>query len=339
VRLAGMAAAVPQLKECTWEDTGFDAEQCELGMEQNLTPVRRSAEWEQCQSDFCVAAAERLMADLGWSPEQIDVVVMTTLTADYPIPATAIIVQDRLGIPKSALAFDLPVGGHGFLHGLQVVASMLSAGFLKRGLLLSGAVAKAPAKRGASTLEAVHGHCGTVCALEYCQGSPAMSFDSGGDGSTFEAFYMPVGGVRMPPRPEMFVDPDAAARACGFRLDSKKIGQLAQRELPLSVRRVMAHCGKAVSDFDGFYFNPLPMQDEANLRTELGIPFDRFHSEIREFGDGASGSAVLAMLARGASRLQSGCATSLIAGIGPGLAWGSAALPTENLVCSPILEV
>src|SRR5437867_1747287 len=128
VRLAGLAAAVPPLRELSWDDLGVAPDKCANARHRQTTPYRRMAKWEQCQSDFCVEAAKKLIADLGWRAEEIDLVVMTTLTADYPIPATAIVIQDRLGIPKSALAFDLPSGSLGFLHGLQVTASMLSAG-------------------------------------------------------------------------------------------------------------------------------------------------------------------------------------------------------------------
>src|SRR5258708_39843968 len=128
VRLAGLAAAVPTLHEFSWDDLGAAADRFSVARQRKVTPWRRAARIDQCQSDLCVDAARPLLAELGWEPNTIDVIVMATLTPDFPIPATAIIVQDRLGVPKSAAAFDLPSGGLGFLHGLQVAASMLGAG-------------------------------------------------------------------------------------------------------------------------------------------------------------------------------------------------------------------
>jgi 3-oxoacyl-[acyl-carrier-protein] synthase III len=340
VRLAGLAAAVPALEEFAWEELGADAGRFAVAQERRAIPWRRAARADQCQSDLCVEAARPLLCELGWDPSTIDVIVMATLTPDFPIPATAIIVQDRLGVPKTAAAFDLPSGGLGFLHGLQVAASMISNGCLKRALLLTGEVSKTPESSDcAMPHRAVHGHCGSVCALEYRPGIPAMFFDSGGDGSTFEALYMPVGGVRNPPRPEMFNDPEGVRFASDYVLDETAFGQMAIGELPGCVERVLKAAGKTVEDLDGCYFNPISHPVEAAIRKRVGIPYDRFHSLIPEFGGSGSGSIPLALAARGASRLRRGARTSLLAALGPGLAWSSAVVQTEDFVCGDILEV
>lgn len=340
VRIAGLAAAVPSLEEFSWEEFGPAAERYAVARQRRQKPWRRAARIDQCHSDLCVEAARPLLAELGWEPREIDVIVMATLTPDFPIPATAIIVQDRLGVPKTAAAFDLPSGGLGFLHGLQVVASMLSAGGLRKALLLTGQVSKTPESNDSVVLhQAVHGHCGSVCAVEHQPGSPAMFFDSGGDGSTFEALYMPVGGVRNPPRPEMFNTPDGVRFASDYVLDEAAFGEMALGQIPGSIRRVLEASANTPGNIDGCYFNPLAFPVESALRRRLGIPLDRFHSYIPEFGNSCSGSIPLAMTARGGSRLRCGGHTSLLAALGPGLAWSSAVVRTENLACPGILEV
>jgi 3-oxoacyl-[acyl-carrier-protein] synthase-3 len=340
VRLAGLATAVPPLEQLSWDDLGAVAERFVVARQRNEIPWRRAARADQCQSDLCVEAARPLLAELGWEPREIDVIVMATLTPDFPIPATAIIVQDRLGVPKTAAAFDLPSGGLGFLHGMQVAASMLSSGCLKKALLLTGEVSKTPeSSDSAAPHRAIHGHSGSVCALEYRAGSPAMFFDSGGDGSTFEALYMPVGGVRNPPRPEMFNDAAGLRFASDYTFDEAAFSGAAERELPGSIRRVAEAAGRSIEEIDSFYFNPLALPVEARIRKELGIPRDRFHSYVHEFGGGGSGAIPLAMVARGASRLRAAAQTSLLAGLGPGLAWSSAVINTANVVCPEVLEV
>jgi 3-oxoacyl-[acyl-carrier-protein] synthase-3 len=338
--MAGLAAAVPQLEEFLWEELDVCPDRFAVARRHRETPWRRKAHADQCQSDFCVEAAKLLLGELAWKPEEIDLIVMATLTPDYPIPATAIIIQDRLGLSKSAAAFDLPSGGLGFLHGLQVVASMLSTGGLKRALLLTGEVSKTPESSDAGTPHrAVHGHSGSVCALEHLPGSPAMLFDACGDGSTFEALYMPVGGVRNPPRPEMFENSEGIKFASDYVLDASVLGTTATREIPASVHRVLDAARLDIADVDECYSNPLAMPVEEAIRKDLGIARDRFHSWIPEFGASGSGSIPLAMLARGASRLRQGRRSSLLCGIGPGLAWGSAVLTTDGMVCPDILEV
>ena len=343
VRLAGIAAAVPPLRTMSWDELGIPPERFKRSRAFNRKPVVRGAQWEQCQSDFCQRAAEALLQDLSWSPSEVDVVVMVTITPDYPIPATAIIMQDRLGIPKTALAFDLPGSGATFFHGLQLVASMLSAGHLRRGLLLCGEVSKIVEGPDAiEDVEHICGHNGGVCALEHTPGAEPMIFHAGGDGALLKAFYMQVGGTRQPPQREMFSAEHQHAfdnPAVQFTHDVAACNDVVRRELPLSARGVLAYSGKSVADVDFCFVQPMGLDCEQALRAELGFRADRFHGRTREYGSGGSGGILLAMLARAASQLQSGHRTSLLTGLGAGLAWGSALIGTDRLVCPDIIEM
>ena len=71
---------------------------------------RRIVNSDQTSSDLCVNAAERLLELTQWGRDEIEIVVMITQSADYPIPATAIIIQDRLGLSRNTLAFDINLG-------------------------------------------------------------------------------------------------------------------------------------------------------------------------------------------------------------------------------------
>jgi 3-oxoacyl-[acyl-carrier-protein] synthase-3 len=339
VRIAGLSAAVPPVEEFSWSEIP-NAECFDTARSRGKTPYRRTAHIDQCQSDFCVDAATTLLVALGWVPGSIDAVVMATLTPDYPIPATAIIVQDRLGIPKSAAAFDLPSGSLGFLHGLQLVASMLNPGSMKRALLLCGQVAKTvgppddlPPHR------AIHGHSGSVCALEFSEDAEPMHFDTGGDGTECDAFYMPVGGVRNPPRPEMFKDAAGLRYASEYVLDLGRIGARAHDELPASMLRVLEVAGLTSRDIDACYLSDLPLPVESAIRRELHLPIDRVHGVSPDYGESGSGTIPLAMLTRSASRFSMGKQISLLSAMGPGLAWGSALITTDSIACPELLEI
>ncbi len=343
VRLAGIASAVPPLVTRDYADLGIAADRMKRARAFHRRPAVRAARWEQCQSDFCHAAAVKLMEDLAWEPASIDVVVLVTLTPDYPIPATAIILQDRLGIPKTALAFDLPGGSATLLHGLQLVGSMLSGGDLKRALLLCGEVSKlAEGPESIEGVEHICGHNGGAIAFEHAPGAAPMFFHTGGDGSEMTAFYMPVGGTRCPPESRMFTAENLATPdnpAMRFTLDMTRLQAVALRELPGSIAAVLAESGRSIADVDGCYVAPMGIDAEQALRARLGLRNDRFHGFTHEYGSGGSGSAILAMLARNAARLQAGRCTSLLAGIGAGLAWGSALITTDRLVCPDFVEL
>jgi len=343
VRLAGVAAAVPPVRKVEWQELGIPPERFKRARSFNGKPSVRAAKWEQCQSDFCARAAERLLHDLSWSPASVELIVMVTMTPDYPIPATAIIMQDRLGLSKSSVAFDLPGSGATLFHGLQLVSSILSSGCLRRALLLCGEVSKVVEGPDAiENVEHICGHNGGVLAFEHSPGAAPMCFNAGGDGAFDAAFQMPVGGTRRPPRREMFSTNGAATfdnPAVQFKLDLGVCDEVALRELPSSARAALAEAGERIEDIDFCFVQPMGITTEEALRAELGVRKDRFHGFTHEYGAGGSGGIVLGMLSRAASQLQNGPRTSLWTGIGAGLAWASAVIHTDGIVCPDLIEM
>ena len=72
-----------------------------------------------CTSDLCVRSAEKLIDTLGWDKKEIEVLIFVCQTPDYKMPATACIIQDRLGLSTSCMAFDVNLGCSGFVYGWQ----------------------------------------------------------------------------------------------------------------------------------------------------------------------------------------------------------------------------
>ena len=80
---------------------------------------RRFVDENTCASDLCFAAAEKLIADNNIDKSEIDLLVFLSQTPDYRMPATSILLQDRLGLPMSTMAFDIQLGCSGFIKNLE----------------------------------------------------------------------------------------------------------------------------------------------------------------------------------------------------------------------------
>src|ERR1700722_12501892 len=89
-------------------------------------------------SDMCRAAAERLMEKLGWEKDSIELLVLITQGPDVPLPATACLIQNRLGLPTSCAAFDVNLGCSGYVYGIWMVSQMLTSMSKGRALLMVG---------------------------------------------------------------------------------------------------------------------------------------------------------------------------------------------------------
>ena len=151
----------------------------------------------QCFSDLAFIAAERLLDELGWQRDEIDALIVVTQSPDYLIPATAIILQDRLKLSHATIAFDINLGCSGYPFGLHVLGSMIQAGAIKKALVLVG-------DKCATLHDPLFSDAGTATALEFDPDAAPIHFDLNSDGSGYRAIIMPVGGHREPPERAAF---------------------------------------------------------------------------------------------------------------------------------------
>ncbi|MGN0209230.1 MAG: ketoacyl-ACP synthase III, partial [Paludibacteraceae bacterium] len=99
---------------------------------------RRFADADTCSSDLCFAAAEKLIQDNRIDRSEIDLLLFLSQTPDYRMPATSILLQNRLGLPKTTMAFDVNLGCSGFISALNILYAMMQNKGFRKALLLNG---------------------------------------------------------------------------------------------------------------------------------------------------------------------------------------------------------
>ena len=195
VRIAGMAAGVPKNIASNLHPGPEDNVSADYAPEDFVATTgveERRISTSLCASDLCYGAAEKLIADLGWDKKEIEGILFVSQTPDYILPATACILQDRLGLSTECYATDMSIGCSGWLYGLSSLAALVSNGGIKKALLMVGdAKARVKGKRNP-----LFGSSGTVTALEYVEGAQGLQFHMGTDGSGFDAIITPDGGAR-----------------------------------------------------------------------------------------------------------------------------------------------
>ena len=139
VGITALAGAVPHTVIENLKYTQyFPEEQVKEVVEKVGIFERRFADKETCSSDLCFAAAEKLILDNNIDKSEIDLLIFISQTPDYRMPATSVLLQDRLGLPNSTIAFDINLGCSAFIYGLSVVFSMMKNTGLRKALLLDG---------------------------------------------------------------------------------------------------------------------------------------------------------------------------------------------------------
>ncbi len=341
-RIAGIASAVPKEIVSNSDYTVLSEEQREKIIKYTGIRFRRWAPQELCCSDLCQAAAEKLMGEMGWDRESIGAVVFISQTSDYPFPATAQILQNKLGLPTSTLAFDVNLGCSGYTYGLYILGSLLEAGGIKRGLLLAGDVSKMHGDSDPASA-VLFGHAGSATAMEYSEDSKPVFFEFGSDGSGFKTIYVPAGGSRSPVAAASFQKNELAGGGArgdtDVVLDAAEIINFTMREIPHSIRRLVEYAGCGVADVDAYVFHQANQFINNQVARKIGIKPDKAPTSLYDFGNTSSATIPLTITARLRERLAESPQKLVMSGFGVGLSWTSAYWDAERVHLPELVEV
>ena len=160
---------------------------------------RRIVAEDQCTSDMATIAAQRAMKMAGVKADQIDLIVLGTITGDYPWPATACIVQANLGA-KNAYAYDVSAACSGFLYALSSANDFIAAGHGKRALVIGAeTLSRAVDWTDRNTCVLFGDGAGAVLLEAQDSESGVLSCHLHSDGSYLELLYQPGFGAKHPP--------------------------------------------------------------------------------------------------------------------------------------------
>jgi 3-oxoacyl-[acyl-carrier-protein] synthase III len=343
VRIAGIASAVPQ-RVLTLADDAQVFGQTEIErISQNIGVQQRHVVNETtCTSDLCHAAAERLLAELDWQRDSIDALIFVTQTPDYFMPATACVLQDRLGLSRGCAAFDVNQGCAGYIYGLWIGGHLVRGG-CRRLLLLVGDTTSRLVSPRDRTITSLFGDAGTATALEFDADAPAMQFELGVDGAGRSCLMVPGGAFRQPHSPQ---SSERTERAGGnirsdedLFMDGGEVFTFVLREVPRLVQSVLTSAETTVADIDNFVFHQANRFMLGHLTKRLRLPPDRVAVGLTNYGNTSSASIPLAITTELRENLSQQSRRLLLAGFGAGFAWGATVLHGGPMCLPPLVTV
>jgi 3-oxoacyl-[acyl-carrier-protein] synthase-3 len=281
---------------------------------------RRIAEPEQAMSDLALPAARQALERAGVDPEELDLVIVATVTPDMMFPTTSALLADALGA-RDAAAYDLLAGCTGFMYAVAQAYGMLAGGLSRKALVVGGDVlSKILDWSDRSTLVLFGDGAGAV-VMERVDRGGFLGFELGADGGGGRHLWLPGSGSRHFEDPQSFV-----------KMNGPEVFKFATRVMVSSAEKILAECGKTIDDVDVY------VPHQANLRIidhaarRLGVPKERVVVNVDRYGNTSSGSIPLALADAAADgRLRPGQLV-LMTGMGAGLTWGSALMEwTEEL--------
>jgi 3-oxoacyl-[acyl-carrier-protein] synthase-3 len=289
------------------------------------TGVRRRhvAAREECVSDLGVAAAEKLFAEHGIDRRSIGFLLLCTQTPDYPLPPTACLIQDRLGLPTSIGALDYNLGCSGYVYGLSLADGLIRSGAAKRVLLITAETYTKYIDRTDRSLRTIFGDGAAATLIDAADEPSLTGFTFGTDGAGADLLIVNEGGAR--PK-ESAIQPRKRKRwPSPLYMDGPDLVTFSLDVIPPTVDRVLAQAGWTRSDVDFYLMHQATAKLLQHVRERLELNGQNMPVALEEVGNTVSSTLpILIHDLRAAGDLKSGT-RSLLIGFGVGLSWAGCA--------------
>jgi 3-oxoacyl-[acyl-carrier-protein] synthase-3 len=344
VGMTHLAAAVPRNTIHNYQYTAyFPKEEVKEVVDKIGVTERRFAPEGICASDLCEAAANAVFSTYDINKADIDLLVFVSQTPDYRMPATAVLLQHRLGLSTHTMAFDVSLGCSGFVYGLSLVYSLMEHSGLKKALLLDGETRSrvySPKDRKTAFL---FGDAGVAAIIERRETFNDSFFSLQTDGSKESLIKIDAGGYRHPSSPETVEEKTVDAFG-NIRSDEQahmngaEVFNFILSHVPENIRHLLQEANVPAESIDYWVFHQANSFMNGYLVKKLKIPPEKALSCIAEFGNTSSVSIPLTIATTLKENVR-GTKNWLLSGFGVGMSWGSAVIRTYDLKIPALVEI
>jgi len=343
VRIAGLASALPETTQTVSDVSRIFGDEEAAKISKSIGVLSRHiVQGNQCTSDLCAAAAERLLVDMGWAPASVGALLFVSQTPDHLLPATSCLLHGRLGLASECAAFDINLGCSGYVYGLWL-ASLIASSGVERVLLLAGDTISRIVSPGDRATVPLFGDAGTATAIERSANASPIYFSLGSDGSGAQHLIVPAGGFRTPHTSKTSVrdvrDHGNVRSDEDLYMDGAEVFTFTLREVPPLIDSVLALAGWSTDIVDAFVFHQANKFMLQYIARKIRIPTDKMAVALEQRGNTSSASIPLALSDKYADALRSQPMNLVMAGFGVGLSWAAAAVTTDGLIVSDLVVV
>lgn len=280
---------------------------------------RRVLEEGKGNADMAFHAARRALDDAGMKPNDLDAIIMGTVSADYLMPSSACVLEDLLGA-RNAFSFDVGAACSGFINAIAVADSFIRSGKINNALVVgSDTLSRWLNWQDRSTCILFGDGAGAAVLGASENGSGILSTKLRTDGSYVKALYVPAGGSLKPATLQTVRDNEHT-----ITMNGKEVFKIAVRSMEEISRQALADAGVDISQVS------LVIPHQANKRIivalseRLGVPMDKVMVNLDKYGNTSAASIPVALdEARRQGRINAGDIVLLNA-FGAGFAWGAA---------------
>ncbi len=318
--ISGTGSAIPKKKLTNFDlekivDTTDEWIRTRTGIESRFIAAE-----DQLTSDLCAEAAINALDDAGVSVEEIDHIIVASITGDYGFPSTACFIQEKIGAVNAA-AFDIAAACSGFIYGLRMADSLISSGMGKNILVIGG-----------ERLSTITDYEDRATCVLFGDGAGAAvvqpSVDDRGilgtfiksDGRLNKLLYMPGLGTAIPP--QQSID----QRLNYIKMTGREVFKNAVTAMGDAAVKIIKDTGLKSEDVD------ILISHQANMRIidatakRVKVPAEKIFKNIHKFGNTSAASIPIALDEARKTKMVTDNQVAILVAFGAGLTWGSAAV-------------
>lgn len=293
---------------------------------------RHVAAENETAGDMAEKAARKLFAEYEINPKEIDFVMLCTQSPDYFLPSTACILQDRLGIPTSAGAFDYNLGCSGCVYGMAMAKGLITAGIAKNVLLLTAETYNKYLHASDKSNRSIFGDGAAACLISTEGFAEIGEFVLGTDGSGANNLIVKTGASRQKVATGQFVEDDEGHIWYDdyLYMNGGAIFNFTLDAVPVMMKGILEKNGLEKDDIDYYVFHQANKFMLNTIRKVCVLPKDKFYVNLSTTGNTVSSTVLIGLKdCMENNSIKSGDQI-MIAGFGVGLSWGGTILTITN---------
>ena len=280
---------------------------------------RHVAAPDECASDLGVKAAEKLIAEHSIDPASIDFLLFCTQTPDYPLPTTACLMQQRLGLPTSIGALDFNLGCSGYIYGLALADGLIRTGSVERVLFITAETYTKFIDPTDRSLRTIFGDGASATLIEAADHPSLYGFRYGTDGSGADTLLMTKGGNR--PAKDAHTPRHRQRWESDLYMDGPALITFTVEAVPQLVDQVLKASHLTRADIDYYLMHQATLKMMAYLHDRLNLDEERLPVVLEDCGNTVSSTIPIVIdRLRQSGKLQP-AAQSMLVGFGVGWSW------------------
>lgn len=279
---------------------------------------------DQTTGDLAFVAARRLLETRGVLPTEIGALIFVSETPDYKTPATAFVLQSKLGLPKESICFDINLGCSGFVNDMNVLCALMQSSNIERGLLLAGDTMSKTVSPEDHSVCMLLGDAASATLLVKRENAPDITTSFMSDGEKYRSVIIPAGGFRKPIALEERVEvEDGNFRGeYDFYMDGANIFIFSTSDVPKFLNQFLDERGTGAEDYDGLVLHQANAFILKRFAKRVKFPEEKVPQSITRYGNTIGASIPVTMVDAYAGKEDKELSL-LTCGFGVGLSWGA----------------